>query len=263
MEILGFSLAVLAGFSLGIMGSGGSILTVPILVYVMGVDMVAATAFSLFIVGLSSLIGAGQRIYKKQVDLKTALFFGVPSLVAVYITRSNIMPLIPVDWFGIENGKSLILMLLFALLMLVASYSMLTSSPHCDETKKVRFSNYSFIIILGIIEGTISGLVGAGGGFLIVPALVLICKMDIKRAIGTSLLIVGIKSLVGFAGHLKTGAVVDWNLVLIFAACTVIGIVIGIALSSKFSSERLKRFFAYFVITMALVIVVKELARFF
>lgn len=262
MEVLGFSLAVLAGFSLGVMGSGGSILTVPILVYVMGVDMVAATAFSLFIVGLSSFIGATQRIYQKQVDLKTALFFGVPSLIAVFLTRSNIMPLIPVDLFGIEDGKSLILMLLFALLMLVASYSMLTKSPHCDETKEVHFSNYSFIIILGIIEGTISGLVGAGGGFLIVPALVLICKMEIKKAIGTSLLIVGVKSLVGFAGHLKTGAEIDWKLVLTFAACTIVGIIIGIACSSKFSSERLKRVFAYFVITMAFVIVTKELVRF-
>lgn len=259
MELLGYSLAVLAGFSLGVMGSGGSILTVPILVYVMGVDMDSATAFSLFIVGISSLIGSVQHMFTKQVDLKTAALFGIPSLIMVFTTRYLLLPYIPKDLFGIDNGKDLILMLFFAALMILAALSMLRKTPIHVEKLEIRKLNYGATILLGLVEGTISGLVGAGGGFLIIPILVLICKIDIKRAIGTSLLIVGVKSLVGFIGHLETGAAVNWHLVLIFVICTIVGIFIGIASSAKFSTQKLKTIFAYFVIIMAIVIVSKEL----
>ena len=261
MELLGFSLAILAGFSLGIMGSGGSILTVPILVYIMGVDVDSATAFSLFIVGISSLIGSTQQMFNKQVDLKTAALFGIPSLIMVFTTRYTILHQIPKDLFGINNGKDFILMLFFAALMILSALSMLRKTPVCAENQEIRGVNYGATIFLGLVEGTISGLVGAGGGFLIIPILVQICKMDIKKAIGTSLLIVGVKSLVGFIGHLETGAAINWRLVLIFVACTVIGIFLGIASSTKFSTKKLKTTFAYFVIVMAIIIVSKELIK--
>lgn len=262
MDVLGYALAVLAGFTLGVMGSGGSILTVPILVYVMHIDMVTASAFSLFIVGISSLFGAVRQLMNKQVDMRTVIFFGIPSLMAVFIVRSTLLPIIPENVFGIAGGKDVLLMLIFVVLMLVAAISMLREAPKCKDDAPMRPANWSILIVLGLIEGSVTGLVGAGGGFLIVPVLVLICKMDIRKAIGTSLLMVGVKSLVGFAGHLETGATIQWTLVLIFAACTIVGIVIGLMCASKFSSEKLKRYFAYFVLGMSAVILVRELTAF-
>ena len=264
MEILGYLLAALVGISLGLIGSGGSILTVPILVYIMGVNPVLATAYSLFIVGSTALVGGIQSAFQKRVDFKTVLIFGIPSIVAVYATRMWLMPAIPKEIFSIGTlviTKSIALMLLFAVVMILASISMIRSGKKkeiVDENAALKY-NYPMILLEGAVVGLLTGLVGAGGGFLIIPALVLLAKMPMKLAVGTSLFIIAAKSLIGFIGDLQGSEIIDWKLLGIFTAFAVAGIFIGIFLSKKVPGEKLKKGFGWFVLIMGIYIIIKEL----
>jgi len=263
MEIAGFILAAVVGISLGLIGSGGSILTVPILVYVMGVDPVLATAYSLFIVGTTALVGGVQSAMHKRVDFKTVLIFGIPSIIAVYATRMWLVPFIPQKLFSIGTlaiTKPIALMLLFAVVMIVASVSMIrpNKTPSVSENEPMQY-NYPMILLEGAVVGILTGLVGAGGGFLIIPALVLLAKMPMKLAVGTSLFIIAAKSLIGFTGDLQGSEVIDWKLLGIFTGAAVMGIFFGIMLSKKIPGDKLKKAFGWFVLMMGIYIVVKEL----
>ena len=254
MVIIGFLLAALVGISLGLIGSGGSILTVPILVYVMGVDPVLATAYSLFIVGSTALVGGVQSAIQKRVDFKTVLIFGVPSIAAVYATRLWLVPLIPAEIVsigGLVITKSIALMLLFAVVMILASVSMIRPGKKAvtDESAPMVY-NYPMILLEGAVVGILTGLVGAGGGFLIMP---------MKLAVGTSLFIIAAKSLIGFTGDLQGAQVIDWKLLLTFTSFAVIGIFGGILLSKKIPGEKLKKAFGWFVLVMGIYIIIKEL----
>ncbi len=262
MEILGYVLASLVGVSLGLIGSGGSILTVPILVYVMGVNPVLATAYSLFIVGSTALVGGVQSAIQKRVDFKTVLIFGIPSIAAVYATRMWLVPLIPMELFSIGSfivTKPIALMILFAVVMILASVSMIRPGKKkaIDENAPMIY-NYPMILLEGTLVGILTGLVGAGGGFLIIPALVLLARMPMKLAVGTSLFIIAAKSLIGFIGDLQGSEVIDWQLLAGFTASAVVGIFIGILLSKKISGEKLKKAFGWFVLVMGIYIIVKE-----
>jgi uncharacterized membrane protein YfcA len=263
MDIVGFALATIVGISLGLIGSGGSILTVPILVYVLGVDPVLATAYSLFIVGATSLVGGVQSSLQKSVDFKTVLIFGLPSIAAVYATRMWLVPLIPQELFSIgsfEITKSIALMILFALVMIFASVSMILPERNKDVNENIPLSyNYPMILLEGALVGMLTGLVGAGGGFLIIPALVLLAKMPMKLAVGTSLFIIAAKSLIGFIGDLQGNQVIDWKLLGSFTAFAVAGIFIGILFSRKIPGNKLKRGFGWFVLVMGIYIIVKEI----
>ncbi|MFM2145944.1 MAG: hypothetical protein RL732_780, partial [Bacteroidota bacterium] len=193
MLILGYLASLVIGVSLGLIGGGGSILTVPVLVYLFHVDPVLATAYSLFIVGTTSLVGAYPKYKSGEINLKTAVIFGIPAIATVYATRAFILPNIPKELFTIGTvvmTKSLLLMLLFAVLMVFASFSMIRGNGRkIQEEGQPRF-NYPLILLEGAVVGLLTGLVGAGGGFLIIPALVLFSKLPMKQAIGTSLLII-------------------------------------------------------------------------
>ncbi|WP_026899279.1 sulfite exporter TauE/SafE family protein [Daejeonella oryzae] len=263
MEILGFILAAIVGVSLGLIGSGGSILTVPILVYIMGIDPVLATAYSLFIVGSTALVGGVQSAIQKRVDFKTVLIFGIPSIAAVYATRMWLVPMIPQELFSIGSlviTKSIALMLLFAVVMILASVSMIRpgTTKEADENTPITY-NYPMILLEGTLVGMLTGLVGAGGGFLIIPALVILARMPMKLAVGTSLFIIAVKSLIGFTGDLQGAQVIDWKLLGGFTAFAVIGIFIGIVLSKKISGDKLKKSFGWFVLIMGIYIIVKEI----
>lgn len=263
MEIIGLLLAALVGVSLGLIGSGGSILTVPILVYVMGVSPVLASAYSLFIVGSTALVGGIQSAIQKKVDYKTVFIFGIPSIIAVYATRLWLVPFIPEQLFIIGNftvTKSIALMLLFAIVMILASISMIRPSRNTVDTNEnlpMKY-NYPLILIEGTVVGLLTGLVGAGGGFLIIPALVVLARMPMKLAVGTSLFIIAAKSLIGFTGDLQGNQVIDWMLLIKFTVSAVIGIFAGILLSKKISAEKLKTAFGWFVLIMAVYIILKE-----
>lgn len=260
-QIIGYALAIIVGISLGLIGSGGSILTVPILVYVMAVNPVLATAYSLFIVGSTALVGGIQNALLKKVDFKTVLIFGIPSIVAVYLTRAYLVPMIPetitqVGDFAIT--KSIALMLLFAVVMIMASISMIRPSKNVATEEQLMQYNYPMILLEGTLVGVLTGLVGAGGGFLIIPALVLLAKMPMKLAVGTSLFIIAAKSLIGFTGDIQTTPNLDWTLLLTFTAFSVLGIFIGIALAKKIDGSKLKTAFGWFVLIMGIYIIIKE-----
>jgi uncharacterized membrane protein YfcA len=261
MEIIGYISSILIGISLGLIGSGGSILTVPVLVYLFSVDAVVATAYSLFIVGFTSAVGSVGYLRKGLVNIKTAIVFGIPSIAAVFLTRAYIVPAIPKEVFTIGSfvvTKSILMMLLFAILMVAASYSMIKKDKKKkEEDLGPQKFNYPMILLEGAIVGMVTGLVGAGGGFLIIPALVLLSKLPMKEAVGTSLVIIAAKSLIGFFGE-GGETVIDWSLLTMVSAFATIGIFIGIFLSKKIDGAKLKPLFGWFVLIMGIYIIIKE-----
>jgi uncharacterized protein len=262
MEIIGYLASIVMGLTLGLVGGGGSILTVPILVYLFDVDPVLSTAYSLFVVGLTSAVGSVSHFKSGNVHLKTALIFGIPSIIAVYSIRKFVMPIIPDPVFSmgsIEVTKSLAVLVLFAVLMLVASITMIRKPLVRDEEASEINYNYPLIFVEGIVVGSITGLVGAGGGFLIIPALVLLAGLPMKQAVGTSLVIIALKSLIGFTGDLGGVLVIDYKFMLIFSLFAMIGILIGSYLTRFISNEKLKPAFGWFVLVMGIYILLKEL----
>lgn len=267
MEILGYILAFAVGISLGLIGGGGSILTLPILVYVMGIDPELGTAYSLFIVGSTALVSGIQNARQKKVDLKTALIFGIPSIISVYLTRAYLVPVIPNPIFSIGDftlTKPLSFMLLFSVVMLMAAFSMMKpgkkdGTKDTDiQTEPIKY-NYPMILIEGIVVGMLTGIVGAGGGFLIIPALVIFARLPMKMAVGTSLFIIAIKSLIGFIGDIQTRPDMDWGLLLLFSGISIIGSFAGNYFSKSIDNTKLKKIFAWFVLVMGTYIILKEL----
>ncbi|MBL7964464.1 MAG: sulfite exporter TauE/SafE family protein [Flavobacteriales bacterium] len=268
MEILGYIGAVLMGMSLGLIGGGGSILTVPILVYLFQVDAVLATAYSLFIVGLTSLIGSGSHMRLGNIHWRTAIVFGIPSIIAVYATRAWLVPALPDPLFAVGGtaiSKALGMLIFFALLMVAAAYSMIRKPRYTRPSTQVNLQpptfNYPLILAEGLVVGTITGLVGAGGGFLIIPALVLLARLPMKQAVGTSLIIIAAKSLLGFLGDLKGDEPIDWAFLGIFSAIAICGILIGSMLSKHIPNEKLKPAFGWFVLVMGVYIIGRELTE--
>jgi uncharacterized membrane protein YfcA len=262
MEIAGYLASILIGVTLGLIGGGGSILTVPVLVYLFRVDAVLATAYSLFIVGVTSVVGSASYFKKGLVNVKTAIVFGIPSIVAVYFTRAVIVPAIPAEVFSVGDfvvTNSILLMLLFAILMIVASYSMIKKDkkvgPIVEPTEQ-KF-NYPLILIEGTVVGILTGLVGAGGGFLIIPALVVLSKLPMKEAVGTSLVIIAAKSIIGFFGE-GGETLIDYVFLAKITAFAIVGIFIGMALSKKIDGAKLKPAFGWFVLVMGIYIMLKE-----
>jgi uncharacterized membrane protein YfcA len=262
VTILGYLSAIIIGISLGLIGGGGSILTVPALVYLLHVNPVLATAYSLFVVGATSLAGSFSFMKKGLVNYKTALVFATPSFIAVYLTRKFLVPAIPETLFTLGEftlTKNIGIMVFFALIMLAASYSMIRNNRKAVSEQEGELSfNYPMIALEGAVVGTLTGIVGAGGGFLIIPALVLFARLPMKMAVGTSLLIIAAKSLIGFLGDLGNQPI-DWTFMLIFTGMSLGGIFIGSWLSTKIEGAYLKRGFGWFVLLMAVYILSNEL----
>jgi len=263
MEIVGFAASIVMGLALGLIGGGGSILTVPILVYLFHVNPVLSTSYSLFVVGLTSLFGSYSHFKKGNLDVKTALIFGVPSILSVYAVRKFVVPIIPDEVFTLGEmviTKNVFVLILFSVLMVLAALSMIRKSKRevLDCEQKIHY-NFPLILGEGILVGAITGLVGAGGGFLIIPALVLFGGLCMKKAVGTSLLIIALKSLIGFTGDLGSGLQLDIPFMLTFAGFATAGIIAGTLISKRISNEKLKPAFGWFVLAMGVYIISKEI----
>ncbi|WP_299119158.1 sulfite exporter TauE/SafE family protein [uncultured Winogradskyella sp.] len=262
IEILGYIGALVVGLVLGLIGGGGSILTVPIMVYLIGLNPIVATAYSLFVVGITSVFGAFQNYRKGLVDVKTAIVFAIPAFIVVYLTRRFFVPIIPDVVFSIndfEVTNNIFIMIFFAIVMLFASYSMIVGRKNVSPTEKQDLKhNYPVIAFQATIIGVFSGIVGAGGGFLIIPTLVLLGNLPMKKAIGTSLFVIAVNSLFGFLGDLSN-IDINWIFLLTFTGISIIGILIGSYLSKFITGKKLKKGFGYFTIVMAIYIVYREL----
>lgn len=245
---------------MGLMGGGGSILTVPLLVYLMAINPVIATAYSLFIVGTTAVFGSAQNYFKKNISIKMGLLYAAPSLLAVYATRHFILPSLPDSILKTESfelTKSMLIMLVFAVVMLMASISMLTKKIS-NEEEEPKEPNYLYIVPAAAIIGIVTGFVGAGGGFLIIPTLVFFGGLPMKKAVGTSLFIISINSLIGFAGDIQNTDI-NWEFLLSFTLVSVFGIFAGTYLQRFVNERQLRRGFGWFILLMAAFILSKEI----
>lgn len=259
MEIAGYIAAIFIGLSLGLTGGGGSILTVPVLVYLFGVEPLLATTYSLFIVGATSMVGGVRAYMNKLVDLKAVTLFGFPSVFSIFIARHFVVPVLPEEILGFSKGS--FLMLAFALLMLGTSFYMMRPRKEDEVPDEESDNNPLSLIFPGLIVGFITGLLGAGGGFMIIPALVFLLHLPMRKAIGTSLLIISINSTFGFLFSLKQYQF-NWTFLLSVTVLAIAGVVVGTILSSKIKNEQLRKIFGWFVLIMAIYILVKELHLF-
>jgi uncharacterized membrane protein YfcA len=259
MEVAGYLASVFIGIILGLLGGGGSILSIPILVYLFHVDAVLASAYSLFIVGITSFVGAIPKYKDHLVNLRTGFVFGVPSIISIFSTRKWIVPSIPEVIIQAENfilTKRILLLGIFALLMILASISMILNRNEID-TDKHQFKTF-LLIFEGVLIGFLTGLVGAGGGFLIIPALILLTGLPFKTAVGTSLFIIAINSLMGFLGDVLTHTM-NWSFLLSITGLAIIGILIGNKLHQKIQTTKLRKAFGWFILFMGIFILTKEL----
>ncbi len=260
MEIVGYFLSVLIGVSLGLLGGGGSILAIPIVVYLFNVEPILATSYSLFIVGATSLVGTKRHYALGNLKVGTAIYFALPSVISILITRKIFVPLIPEQIFQLNHfilTKNILTMIVFAVLMIAASVSMIRQQQYkAEETKE---PNNIQLMMYGFLIGLITGFLGAGGGFLIIPVLIFFAKLDMKQAVGTSLLIISINSLLGFAGDIINHVTIDWLLLGSISFFAIIGMFIGTQLSKKITGSKLKPLFGWFVLIMGLYIILKEI----
>ena len=260
MELIGYLCAILIGVVLGLLGGGGSILTVPIFVYILGVSPILATSYSLFVVGFTAMVGVYKNYKKSMVDVKTGVVFAFPAFIGVFIARKFLLPKIPNEIISVSNfllTKDIMIMLLFSVLMFIAAFFMIKGQKEINHSEEIQHKNF-LLFFDGLIIGILTGIVGAGGGFLIIPALVFFTKLSMKKAVATSLMIISIKSLVGFTGdlgHLK----IDWLLLISFTAISVIGIFIGIYFNQFIQERQLKRGFGFFILTISILIIFNEL----
>lgn len=261
LEVIGYFGALLVGLVMGLTGSGGSVLSVPILAYLFGNDEKTATAYSLFIVGVTALLGSFRVLKGRTVSLRAVVYFGLPSILGVVFVRRVLLPVMPETLFSISDydfSRRMLIFGLFATLMFLSAYSMLHKS-------KVRISHFRkktvvgpLMLVFGSLLGIFVGLIGAGGGFLMVPALMIIARMPIKRAVGTSLVIVCLNCLVGFfLGDFFTMKP-DWSFLFRFVSISFVGILVGGALSTYIDSQKLKKGFGFFILLIAVFVFVME-----
>ncbi|MEU4099350.1 sulfite exporter TauE/SafE family protein [Streptomyces tanashiensis] len=250
MTALIIAVSLLIGVSLGILGGGGSILTVPILVYLAGQDTKEAIATSLFVVGATSLAALIPHAWVHRVRWKTGLLFGAFSMAGAY-AGGRLAEYIP----------GTILLIAFALMMLATAFAMLRK-PRDGAKKATRPAHRDLplkhIAVEGLVVGAVTGLVGSGGGFLVVPALAILGGLPMGIAVGTSLLVIAMKSFAGLAGHLS-GVSIDWGLALTVTVAAVIGSLIGARLAGRIPQDALRKTFGWFVVVMGVFVLAQQL----
>ncbi len=268
MELyIAYFLFLLIGLTLGLIGGGGSILGVPVLVYLFHLPADIATGYSLFIVGLTSLIGAFSFIRKGEINIEALWQFGIPSLFSVFCVRKYVIPVLPEVFFNAGEfvaTKQVVIMCLFAVLIAFSSISMIKRQKP-NKRLDIMWDEFSkspirlpFVVLLGVLTGLITGFIGAGGGFIIIPVLLFFIRVPMKKAVGTSLSIIAVNSLVGFTGNLSH-TVVDWPFLLIVSTICIAGILIGNVVVARVQASKLKAGFGWFTLFVGIFVIVKEL----
>jgi uncharacterized protein len=260
-ELITYAASLFVGLSLGMIGAGGSILTVPVFIYVLKIDPLTSSIYSMFIVGISSLAGGIKSIFNKLVDIQTMIVFGIPSVTGVLVARKFIFPSIPDQIFSIGGfvvSKKILFMFCISTLMFFAAVKMLSvASPKKEILPVDSHIKPGFLIIQGLVVGIITGLFGIGGGFLIVPALYFWTRLPMKKAVGTTLLIIAMNSLFSFLTS-YSATLINWSLLIRFSLGAVIGIFIGTRIAEKISGDYLKKIFGWFVMAISFYIVFKQ-----
>lgn len=260
IQIFGYLGALLVGLVLGLMGSGGSLIAIPIFTYLFHISPITTTAYSLFVVGTSSTIGALRNWKKGLVDFKIAIVFAVPAFIAVFVVRKYILPIIPIEIIAFKDfvvTKDTAIMVLLAVIMLLCALSMIRKKKSLNDHNHLNRYNYPLIVVEGIMIGLFTGVVGIGGGFLIIPTLVLLVKLPMKKAVATSLFIIALKSLIGFIGDIGN-LEINWNFLLGFTVVSTLGIFLGIYLSSFIKGEKLKTYFGWLLLILSIGIFYNE-----
>jgi uncharacterized membrane protein YfcA len=233
----------------------------------MGYPAEVATGYSLFIVGLTSFIGAFAFVKRGDISFESLVQFAIPSLITVFLVREFVIPGLPDVFFTIGDfvvTKQIFIMILFSLLILSSSYSMIKKQDKNIRTDAMweEFSRSPvriyFVIILAVLVGFLTGMVGAGGGFIIIPVLIFFVRVPVKKSIGTSLCIIAINSLIGFMGTM-TNISIDWRVLLICSSICVTGILLGNVISMRISAHKLKPAFGWFTLIVGIFVLVKEL----
>lgn len=260
MEILGYIAIMGIGLVLGRVGAGGSMLAIPVLVYLFSMDMETASAYSLFLVGVTSLLGAALKQKEQLVSIKAALLFGMPSVAGAFISRKWVVVFVPdviLKSEGFLLTKDDLLLTLFSLLMLTSSVTiLLEKKPASEDLRKLKLFR---LMLAGLTTGLVAGLAGLGGGFLILPALIIFAALPFSKAAGTSLLIIASNSLLGFCGDLLNRSV-NWHFLFSLTALAIFGLLVGYWLLRKvrmpFSAQR---GIAWFMMLMGVSILALEL----
>jgi len=260
-QILGYFGALAIGVVLGLIGSGGSLMAIPIFTYFFHIGPVTTTAYSLFVVGTSATIGALGNLKKKLVNFRIVIFFGIPTFISVFLVRKFLIPIIPEELFslfGYVVTQHFAILFLLAVLMLVSGYSMIHNNKVYHNPFEQLYYNYPIMIIAGVLIGVLTGVIGIGGGFLIVPSLVICLRLPMKNAVVTSMFIIALKSLIGFLGDILS-VEINWSFLFGFTLVSVLGILLGSYFSTFVKGEKLKKYFGWFLICIVLCIMVKEL----
>lgn len=259
-ELETYTASVVIGLCLGLIGAGGSILTIPVFVYILKTDPVASTIYSMFIVGTCSLVGSILSFLKKLVDLKAAILFGIPSVAGVFIARKLIFPALPEKLFLIGSfavSKDVCIMICLAAIMFFVSLKMLKKKSSTLTMNNDIQTKRIFFLLQGMVTGIVTGMLGIGGGFLIVPALLLWVHLPVRTAIGTTLFIITINSAAGFVSS-YTSIVIEWPLLLKFAVGAIAGILAGTKLSEKIQADNLKKLLAWFIIVTSVYVLYRQ-----
>lgn len=259
--VLGYAGAALTGFVLGLLGGGGALFSIPVLVYLFHLDASVATGYSLFLVAVTASIGAAQNIQKKLVDYQAVLYYGIPSVISVYCMRRFVMPNLPDVIFSMGTylvDRNHFILYVLSIVMAGAGYKMYTVKAAASENGVQHANHYIKLMFIAVIIGSFLGLVGAGGGFLMIPALVYFANLPMKRAVSTSLVLVAINSSIGFLGDVHSNQNMDWQFLFLFSSFSVTGFFMGFYLQSKIDGQRLKKYFGVFMMLMAVFIVMKE-----
>lgn len=261
-------MAVLVGVVIGLAGGGGSILTVPIFVYLFGIPAVLATTYSLFVVGTTSLVGSVNHIWKKRVDLRVTGAFALPSFVSVYLSRRYLVPALPDPLLRLggtplgtyQVAKSDAILLFFAVVMGLAARAMIRDKRPEQGLAADGRPRFGSLALDGLAVGLLTGIIGAGGGFLIVPMLVLLAGLPIQRAVATSVLIIAVNSFVGFLGDVQHTQL-DWNFMLPFTGLSIGGIFLGMYMARFVSPQTLRKGFGWFVLAVAAYMIGKQISH--